>query len=176
MDRVTLAGLLELAIWAEVEACLRRHYYPGPDDVEQQADVTAHQRVYEALRELQAEPSDGLLIEITLDAGEPDQVDAYFDAHGVLAKSGERVAMDFQRWETWLGMDIAPATRDTYSAAEVVAHCIHEMTFYGYDQDEIAAAGAEVLRRGEDLKHGRSTTISLGEFRSTLGLDEDTDG
>ena len=50
------------------------------------------------------------------------------------------------------------------------------MTFYGYDQDEIAAAGAEVLRRGEDLKHGRSTTISLGEFRSTLGLDEDTDG
>ena len=96
MDRVTLAGLLELAIWAEVEACLQRHYYPGPNDVEQQANVTAHQRVYEALRELQAEPSDGLLIEITLAAGEPDEVDA-FDAHGVLAESGERVAMDFQR-------------------------------------------------------------------------------
>lgn len=173
---MTLAELLRLAVWPDVEACLRRHYYRMPHEVRQRADLTAHQRVYDALRELPSGPSDGMLIEITIADGVPDAVDADFDAHGLLAESGDRVAMDFQRWETWLGMEVAPATRDTYSAAEVVAHCIHQMTFYGYDQDKIAAAGAEVLRRGEDLRQGRSTTIRLDEYWSKLGLDEDTDG
>ncbi|MDR1919363.1 MAG: hypothetical protein LBQ65_06925, partial [Tannerellaceae bacterium] len=40
-------------------------------------------------------------------------------------------------WGEWLGMDIAATTIEDYSDEEIISHCLWEMTFYGYSQENI---------------------------------------
>ena len=110
---------------------------------------------------------------IAVDLDEHGQGIEEFDVHGVEPDSGDSVALDFQPWEVWLGMEIAPDTLQRYSRAEVVAHCIHEMTFYGFEPDRTAEAGAEVLRRMEDQTKGKSEASSLEEVRRHLELNRE---
>ena len=170
---MTLARVLELASWPDVEACLRRHYHPRTNDPMQESDMAGHQHVYEAMRALPFEPGDGSLIAIRIsDEMSEECPDTQFEVHGVKPGSVDVFALDFMRWDTLSGFEVAPATLDTYSPAEIVAHCLHEVTFYGYDQEEIAAEATELLRRTEDLKHGRSTGLSWDDVKSELGLDD----
>lgn len=43
-------------------------------------------------------------------------------------------------------------TLDRLSAAEIVAHCLWEMTFFGFTQAEIAAERAELERRVAEVE------------------------
>ena len=36
-----------------------------------------------------------------------------------------------------MGMDIDPGSLSKYSAADILGHCLWEMTFYGYTQEAI---------------------------------------
>ena len=165
-----LAELIELTSRPDVEACVRRCYYPGRDP-DGAGAVSRHGDVYERLRELCPERDDDIMVAVDLE--EHGQGIEYFDVHGVKPDSGDSVALDFQPWEVWLGMEIAPDTLQRYSPAEVVAHCIREMTFYGFEPDRIAEAGAEVLRRMEDQTKGKSEAIGLEEVRRHLELNRE---
>ena len=46
------------------------------------------------------------------------------------------VSLVITPWEEWLGMDIDPDLMATAKPAAIVAGCLWEMTFYGYDKDE----------------------------------------
>ncbi len=45
--------------------------------------------------------------------------------------------IEFVEWEEWLGMDLDPESLSKYSAADILGHCLWEMTFYGYTQEAI---------------------------------------
>ena len=44
-------------------------------------------------------------------------------------------------------MGIDPATLERFTAAQIVSHCLWEMTFHGYEQTEIAARRDELSRQ-----------------------------
>ncbi|TAM48214.1 MAG: hypothetical protein EPN55_00570 [Gammaproteobacteria bacterium] len=48
-------------------------------------------------------------------------------------------------------MDIDPQTLRDYTPAQIMAHCLWEMTFHGFEQSEIQAERDEIKRRVEEL-------------------------
>ncbi|MBE0637021.1 MAG: hypothetical protein IH598_00700 [Bacteroidales bacterium] len=47
--------------------------------------------------------------------------------------------MEFTRWAVWLGCEIDPDTLKDYSEPQIIAHCMWEMTFMGWDEEEIGS-------------------------------------
>lgn len=44
-------------------------------------------------------------------------------------------ALDFQPWAEWLGMEVDAQSLNEYPEAEIIAHCLWEMTFHGFSPD-----------------------------------------
>jgi len=75
--------------------------------------------------------------------------DHYYDVYGVCAateddliqgyKKGDEVAyaLGFSDWDKWLGSEICPETADQYSELDILVHCLFELSFYGFDQEDI---------------------------------------
>jgi hypothetical protein len=58
--------------------------------------------------------------------------------------------IEFEAWEKWLGMDIDPGSISNYSETDVIAHCLWEMTFYGYTQETIKKQSIQIKEKGEE--------------------------
>lgn len=67
------------------------------------------------------------------------------------AKSETIFALDLVPWEEWLGMEVDPSTIEAYSDLEIVAHCLWEMTFFGFDQETIKEQREELERQAREL-------------------------
>ena len=65
----------------------------------------------------------------------------------VSCKEGDpaRCGLDLPRWEEWLAIRVPQSLLEKITAAEIVAHCVWEMTFYGFTQENIAAFRTELL-------------------------------
>lgn len=75
--------------------------------------------------------------------------DEYYTAvHGVTPKKlGNNYAIEFQPWREWLGMEIFPSTLNNYSEIDIICHCLWEMTFCGFSQDDIEKAVDNILNK-----------------------------
>ena len=145
---MTFAEILNLAMWPEIETCLRRHYCKEGMEVDCDAFVSDHSQVYATLLELPSE-ADDTVVHIELKEEEDGVED--MDVYGIKPSSKDAWALELTRWELWLGMEIAPSTLQRYSLSEIVAHCLYEMSFCGYDQREIAHFATEVRSRAEKV-------------------------
>ena len=147
---MTLNEILEQTTWSETEASFRRHYCDFEPDKpdEQEAFVLAHGRIFEALRELDPQLDDTVIVVDVEEDG------TGLNVSGVEAATGECVGLMFTRWERWLGMAVASSTLRQFSTSDVVAHCLYEMTFVGYDQNTIQRGLEEVKRRADEVKAG----------------------
>ena len=159
---MTLKEILEQTTWRETEASLRRHYCDfEPDEPDgQKAFVSAHRQVFEALRELDPQPDDTVVV---VDV-EEDGAGLDFHASGVEAATGEYVSLVFTRWEQWLGMEVAPSTLEQFFSSDVVAHCLYEMALVDYDQESIQGCLEEVGRRADEaMKAGGESALINAE-------------
>jgi hypothetical protein len=112
-----------------------------------------------------------ILLEITEAENEND--DTYVDVHGKdgtthqeleefkwyseqgktdMATREVKYALDFTPWEEWLGMQIDPSTLLEFSESEIIAHCLWEMTFHGFEQNKIQTKVAELRSQSEAIK------------------------
>ncbi len=62
-----------------------------------------------------------------------------------------RFNLSFTKWEEWLGMEVSEETLRDYRPPEVAAHCLREMTFYGFSQDVIQQRFAGLLEQVEEI-------------------------
>jgi hypothetical protein len=67
------------------------------------------------------------------------------------ANSEASFALDLVPWEEWLGMELDPSTIDAYSGHDIAAHCLWEMTFFGFDQETIKEQRDELRRRAREV-------------------------
>jgi len=67
------------------------------------------------------------------------------------ANSEASFALEMVPWEEWLDMEIDPASQQDYSGSEILAHCLWEMTFFGFDQTTIRNQKEELSRRVKEL-------------------------
>jgi hypothetical protein len=86
-------------------------------------------------------------------------------------------AIEFTPWKKWLGMDISTESLKDFTELEILAHCLYEMTFVGFDEKDIKEELEDLERTVEDYgimteeeKHKKTT--SLNEFLDELKEDE----
>jgi len=59
----------------------------------------------------------------------------------------ERCGLDLSPWEEWLAITVPQSLIDQMTETEVVAHCVWEITFYGFTQEKIAENRTELQLR-----------------------------
>jgi len=160
--------------WLSVELTLLRLY---PD---QEKMVEDYRNVFEKLKFLEPEEYDMsiVLTEYDCDSDDDSEVRTYVDVSGRKKEEDpnsitDSYAIEFVEWERWLGMDLAPETTKDFSDLEIIAHCLYEMTFIGYDEKEIKDQFDTINNRVEEYKNltkeeKKRKTITLDELESRL--------
>jgi len=100
-------------------------------------EVSSTRGYREALDEIRS--LDPVVSDITICAelvNDPLDEEIYVDVFGRKPNDSDPYAVEFMRWEEWLGSFVD--TGD-FSDAQFLAHCLFEMTFVGYSNAEVCA-------------------------------------
>lgn len=78
----------------------------------------------------------------------------FFEANATpgFANSEVEFGLDFQPRAEWLGMVVEGETMSAYAGAAIVALCIHEMTFFGFSEEQVTERKEEIGRRAEEVR------------------------
>lgn len=136
-----LGELIHNNSWQRVGMVLLQLY---PD---QRESREAYEKVYSSLQRMEPVYSAFSIVidRISYDEEPGDNYTEYsIDVAGILRddideKTGTfaRYAIETEPWNSWLGMTIFEETADTFTPLEIIAHCLYEMTFLGYTEEEI---------------------------------------
>ncbi len=154
--------------WPEVATVLEREY---PEDYAE--DAVAYCGAFLTIAGIapKRESADGMQIVIR-DRSQFE--DGGWDTGGITVatednewtgeRAGEPVywALDFTPWAEWLALPIEADTEGRLSSAEIVAHCLWEMTWHGYEEEhvqekieEIEERVANAIEQNEHERKGR---------------------
>lgn len=172
----TLRDILAKAETEDVVEIVQRIYGP---DAEWLPEAIAD--VMEELRRLMPDDSGGeyeLHIEQTAPL-EPDEK-PFWEVWCSKRDDPERYGLDLSPWEEWLAIRVSQSLQDAMSAAEIAAHCIWDMTFYGFTQERIAETRAELDRRAREIDEGKAECIPMEQvmerLRAKFGLSNESHG
>ena len=133
-----LIDIINANHWLSVELTLV-HLYPDQEEM-----LDEYRSVYEILKNTEPENNNMriVLTEYDSDPDDESELKTYIDVSGednTKNESGQIIsyAIEFVEWKRWLGMDITPETLINFTELEIIAHCLYEMTFIGFDEDEI---------------------------------------
>lgn len=129
-----------------------------PNDETFERNLAGHGIVFDELKELKPVNRDEmrLVIEWVVDDydGQP-----YVDIYGLENRNEDASThwgLGFMPWQEWLGLEIKEEdTLIPFTEQEIIAHCLWEMTFYGFSQETIQGSIAEVERTYADYKAGK---------------------
>jgi hypothetical protein len=171
--------LISSANWLSVELTLLR-LYP-----EQENMLEEYRTVFEKLQAMESVDNEMTIVLTTYDPdpdGDSDD-ETYVDVSGRENKPDrdgltDSYAIEFVEWNKWLGMDLAPETSINFSDLEIVAHCLYEMTFVSFEEEEIQEQLKSLEKTVEELKNmtneeKQKQTLSLEELLRQL---EDKEG
>lgn len=113
---------------------------------DEQADMPHYRRAWAAIVGLQPEPTDLICVLRRVHQDGTETSYGYVEVSGRKAGSTETYGIEFVPWGQWLSMDVeCPADGAPIEPVEVLGHVLQEMTWCGYDQEEIE-------RRAEGLR------------------------
>ena len=177
---MTLKSLVEKHHWLSIETTLV-HLYAD------QLNLTdAYRRVFERLLTIEPVEKDlNILVHNVVDD---------FDGENYVAVSGRTpgkplsnpenpnenylYAIEFTPWSEWLGMNIDPESFDEFTELEIIAHCLHEMTFVSFDETKIQSQMDALKKQIDEIdamtpdersKHFKP----LGDLLNELNADEE---
>lgn len=131
---MTLKQLLQTNSWLSVSTVFLKLF---PD---QEKNMEGYERVIEKLLMMTPEETEmSIAVKSVIDDFDGQE---YVDVSGFYnqPKNEEEAfsqAIEFTAWERWLGMEISTESLQDFSELEILAHCLHEMTFMGFDENEI---------------------------------------
>ncbi len=160
-----LKELIDKSEWINVKKSLLESY---PDD---EVNPKEYEDVYKTLSSMASKETDMIIcIEESFDEEYDDEPNiSVFGRDGTLnreikdfkylsksedmeyANSEACYSLDLVPWDIWIGMEIDPLSLEKYSETEIIAYCLWEMTFAGFDQDEIREQANEVCARVTEL-------------------------
>jgi hypothetical protein len=161
-----LMTLFEKSRWDAVWPNLLKLY---PD---QEASLADYERVYWNL--LSASAADTTLHIVIKYVPKEGKYGGYWDVSAQNMEDLEIYAIEFRPWEEWLGMEIDLETLNTLAPLDIICHSLWEMTFIGYDQDEIKQKWNEVLQAKDEMSDARHLS-SWEEFLEDMDFPENDD-
>ena len=147
---MTLKKLIQTNSWLSIAAILQELY---PDEAN---NLSGYKELFEKLLLMDVEDSD-----ISIDVvHQKDDFDGeeYVDVSGTYKNpknEEERFsqAIEFTPWNQWLGMDINPESFVHFSELEIISHCLYEMTFMGFEEEDIQNELGRIESTIEDYKN-----------------------
>ncbi len=135
--------------WLSIELTLSKLY---PD---QQGSIENYRLVYEALKFLHPVYSDIkiILYQYYDEDGNPSVVDVSgLNPNPKPEDITDGLALEFTSWDKWLGMNIAPLTLKEFTEQEIICYCLNEMTYAGFDEQEIQAGFSKLKSIVDEYK------------------------
>ncbi len=125
-----LKEIFERAQWPEVAIAIVSSY---PN---QRKSLRGYEDVFELLQKRTPIASDcQLVIESVEDDSEPGQ--SYYHLFGKKEGDEKNWSLMFCPWSEWMGMEVSEVTLSELSDAQIVAHCLFEMTFFGFSEERM---------------------------------------
>lgn len=138
--------------WLSVEMVFLKLY---PDE---KKNISGYEEVYYKLRVLQPKETD-ISILVSCEKDDFDQTD-YVNVSGYYNNPDKNtyeltnsLAIEFTPWNEWLGMDIDQNTLKTFNELEIISHSLYEMTFVGFEEEEIQAEMDRINDTVEEIKN-----------------------
>jgi len=130
--------------WSEIENILLKLY---PD---QSKSIDGYQQVFNQLKSMKKEES---LITIII-SKYLDYIDnsEQIDVSGKEEGDFDSLALEYTAWEKWLGMNIDEKTLADFAEVEIISHALYEMTFFGFDNEEIQKEFTLLKKEIEECK------------------------
>ncbi len=133
---MALSTLIKSNSWLSIQLVLLKLY---PDE---QEFIEEYERVFNELKLMQPLPSKiTIVVKWVHDTYDDTH---YVDVSGYYTNPAERtdeysnsLAIEFVAWNEWLGMEINKKSLKNFTELEIIAHCLLEMTYAGFEQDEI---------------------------------------
>jgi hypothetical protein len=152
-----LKELVSTHHWLSVAMTLEQLY---PD---QASELELYREVFDKLRNLPPKPSDMLIVltEYESDGDDESVIRTYVDVSGRKQENAPHAlsnsyAIEFVEWRQWMGMEVAPETLRQFGPLAIIAHCLHEMTVFGYDEASIVDQFKEITDCIDDYKRQSS--------------------
>lgn len=141
--------LIHQTEWLSVEFTLLE-LYPDIKD-----DIKAHKSAYEKIRQLKPNSIDMEIVLVEYQDDFEDELNTYVDVSGrkLDKKDSQSYAIEFVKWKDWLGMQISKDSLRNFNALEIVAHCLYEMTFIDFDEEEVENQKNKLNKIADDFKN-----------------------
>ena len=172
---MTFKNLLQKHSWLSIAHILLELY---PDE---EKNISGYQDVFENL--LMMQPKDFDVAIVLTHCKDDFDGEEYVDVagknkHPKTEEEAYSQAIEFTPWKEWLGMEIQPKSLDQFSELEIIAHCLYEMTFVSFEEQEIKD---EIQRMEKDIEafknmtdeEKKANTTSIDELLKNLNEDDD---
>ena len=115
-----------------------------------------------------------ILVALLKDYLEDEDAD-YVHVCGYSDKDSTCYAIEFMNWSEWLGSEVVEKSVKVFGETIYVAECLKEMTFIGFEEEDITSEKEELDRRVEEIENGTAELISGDDFFARLSeeLGED---
>ena len=106
------------------------------------------ERIYQNLLEMEPEADVDMMLRVV-----PGDVSGYYDQEA-LARNPEYMdglySLTAMPWREWLGMEVDKETLENMSVADILGNCLYEMTWWGYDEEDIKKNISKRFNREDD--------------------------
>jgi len=175
---MTLDQLIKSHSWLSVKLTLES-LFPDQNNL-----MDDYERIFESLRFMEAEETN-LTIKVHLVNDDFDDT-SYVDVSGYNTSPEDNtdefshsLAIEFTPWQEWLGMSVDTDSLHNFSELEIIAHCLNEMTYAGFEQEDIQAEIERIKKMADNYtnmtpEEKRQNTYTWEEIQEKLkNLDED---
>jgi hypothetical protein len=168
--------LIANSLWLSVETVFSKIYSDELDYLDDYANV------FDQLKYLSPKESNiTIIISNEIDCFDNEQyvsVSGYYDSKNKNTKNlTESLALEFTPWDEWLGMSIDHSSLRDFSSYEIICHCLQEMTFMGFNQEEIKNELDKIKEIADDYKNmteeeKNKKSISLDDLMKEFEHDD----
>ena len=143
---MTLKDCVDSTSWKQVKTEILA-VYPNAEE-----PLLGYQVVYERLRAMSPSPitSDNRNLSIHIQWETVPGEESYWGVWGIRPNEPDKYGLEFMAWSDWLQLPLIPP--EEMSPAKIVALCLYEMTWYGYDEEHIAKTMQKLSEIAEE--HG----------------------
>lgn len=174
---MTLSEIIKSNAWLSVKLTLERLF---PDQHELLDD---YEKVFYELRTMQPAESN-VTIDVHWVHDDYDDTD-YVDVSGYYTNPADRtdeysnsLAIEFTTWQEWLGMPVDQKSLKEFSELELIAYCLDELTYAGFEQDEIQAEMNRIKKIADDFnklspEKKAKNTYTWEEVKKKFGIEDE---
>jgi len=103
---------------------------------DQDINIDGYEHVFNKLKVMEPVNS-SMLLDIFLVSISKWNEEEYTSVSGLIEGEEIGYAIEYTKWNEWLGMELTENSLIDYSELDIITHCLWEMTWTGFEEEEI---------------------------------------